>query len=302
MLTYSLPPLTPAVTMIELPFKSTDIAPHHATTFHYYYYHYYYCFARTSLNCLTEEMKEPVRNMPKAIIISISLITVIYTLTNTAYFAVLSEQEILNSDAIAVLFGNKLLSFLKWLMPLLVATSTMGGLNSSIFASSRILFAGSRSGQLPSALHMIHLDYLTPIPALIFLALISSVYLFTTEILVLINYCIFIEASFATLAVSSILVLRFKMPDLVRPLKIHWLVPISYLLFSSLLILLPIYTTPYETLIGCFILISGIPIYYLTAAWRLKPQGYQKTIDKFNLLIQKLTRSVTPTSDMDLLM
>lgn len=257
---------------------------------------------RNSLNCLTEEMKNPVRNMPRSIILSITLITVIYVLTNVAYFAILTRAEILNSDAIVAVFGNKALSFARWLMPLLVAGSTMGGLNSSIFSSSRILFAGARTGQLFSALQMIHLEYMTPIPALIFLASVSVVYLFTTKILVLINYMTFIEASFAALGVSTVLRLRYKLPDLERPIKIPWPIPILYLTFSLLLILLPVLTSPMEAIVGLAILLAGIPIYYATVAWKVKPKRYQSLIDGFNSLAQKITKSVPPSSSADLIM
>lgn len=254
------------------------------------------------MNCVTEEIKNPVKNIPRAIMISITSITLIYTLTNVAYFSVLSKDDILSSQAIAVLFGDKVLTFARWLMPLLVALSTMGGLNGSIFASSRILFAGARTGQLFSALSMIHLDYLTPIPAILFLALTSCIYLYTTTIIIeLINYTTFVEATFAALGVSTVLVLRFRLPDLPRPLKIHWLVPMLYLLFSLLLIVLPIWTSPIQALVGVGILFAGIPVYYLTAGWETKPHCYQKAIDKFNLIIQMLTRTVVPTTDSDLM-
>lgn len=240
--------------------------------------------------------------MPRAIIISIASITLVYIMANVAYFAVLTRSEMLESEAIAVTFGVKALSFATWLMPLSVALSTMGGLNGTIFTSSRILLAAARQGQLFSVFNMINIDKLTPIPSLIFLGAISSLYLFTTEILALINYMVFIEAMFAAIGVSTVLRMRQKFPDIDRPLKIYTIVPVLYLSFSLLLIVLPIWNSPVESAIGIAILLTGVPVYYLTAHWTTKPAWYQSSIDSFNLVVQKLTLCVTPTSDADLLL
>lgn len=248
-------------------------------------------------------MKDPVKTMPRAIILSMITITLIYILTNVAYFAVLSPAEILESDAIAVFFGQKIwpnLELAKWIMPITVAVSAMGGLNGSIFGFSRILFAGARQGQLFSALETIHLDHLTPIPALLFLGFLASFCLVTTKIITLINYMVFIEAILSALAVSTVLALRYKLPNLKRPLKIHTLVPILYLLFSAILIILPIYSSPLEASIGLLITLTGVPAFYLTANWQHKPEPYQRWLDKFNWIAQLLTRSVTPSSDVSI--
>lgn len=49
------------------------------------------------------------RNLPRAICISMPVVTIIYVITNVAYFAVLSPDEILSSDAVAVsYFASKI--------------------------------------------------------------------------------------------------------------------------------------------------------------------------------------------------
>lgn len=172
------------------------------------------------LNFVVEELKSPYKNLPRAIVISLPMVTLIYVFANVAYFAVLTQAEILGSDAVAVDFGLKILGWASWIMPLSVALSAFGGLNGGIFASSRLFFVGARRGHLPTALTMVNTQVHTPMPSLLLLGVISLAYLTTTQVYQLIDYTAFIESLFCTFSVAALLWLRYKRPDLERPIKV----------------------------------------------------------------------------------
>ncbi|XP_024943330.1 Y+L amino acid transporter 2 isoform X2 [Cephus cinctus] len=224
------------------------------------------------LNFVTEELQDPYKNLPKAICISLPLVTVIYVLANVAYFVVLTQDEILASNAVAVTFGDKLLGVMSWIMPFFVACSTFGALNGAIFASSRLFFVGARNGHLPTAIALINVRNLTPMPSLIFLCLITLVLLIIEDVYVLINYVSFVEALFTTLSVSGLLWLRYKRPDLHRPIKVSIILPIIFFIICAFLVTLPCYVTPWEVGVGLIFIFSGIPIYWIFIQWKKKPQ------------------------------
>ncbi|XP_073688036.1 asc-type amino acid transporter 1 [Garra rufa] len=249
------------------------------------------------LNYVTEEVVDPRRNLPRAIYISIPLVTIVYTLTNIAYFSSMSPEELLSSNAVAVTFGEKLLGVFSTLMPISVALSTFGGINGYLFTSSRLCFSGAREGHLPSLLAMIHFKHCTPIPALLVCCTATIVILCIGETHNLINYVSFINYLSYGVTIAGLLYYRWKKPNLYRPIKVSLFVPVCYLLFWALLLGFSLHSEPLVCGVGLVIMLTGVPVYFLGVYWKDKPKCIYDFTEWATYLGQRVFFVVFPQID-----
>ncbi|XP_046683807.1 Y+L amino acid transporter 2 [Homalodisca vitripennis] len=249
------------------------------------------------LNFMTEELRNPYVNLPRAIYISLPLVTLIYVLANVAYLAVLTPAEIVASNAIAVTFGDRVLGFLSWTMPLMVAMSALGGLSVHIMTSSRMCFVGARYGHFPVMLAQINVSKLTPTPSLVFLNLLSLVMLCTSDIYALITYSSFVESFFIMMSVSGILWLRHKRPNIPRPIKVSVWIPVFFIVICLFLVVVPIYYKPLEVAVAVAITLTGIPAYLIGVTWTNKPQWFHNGHIAMTHFVQKLFMSAKEQLD-----
>jgi len=246
------------------------------------------------LNFVIPEMKDPVNDLPKAIAISIVLVTVVYTLTNIAFYTTLSVPEVLGSEAVAATFAEVMYGPMAFMIPIFVAMSTFGGVNGILLTSSRLFYAGACEGQMPEILCMIQVNKNTPAPAVLIVAALSLVYLTSSNIFALINYTGFATWVSIGLAVFCIPWLRWKHPEWDRPIKVQLVFPIIYIIATIFITVVPMISTPVETAMGLAIIATGIPVYFIFIAWKNKPVFIKKMIGGVTVCLQKLMVVVPP--------
>ena len=247
------------------------------------------------LNFVIEELQDPVKNLPRAISISCVLVTVVYVLTNIAFYTTLSVPEVLGSEAVAVTFAERVYGRFAFMIPVFVAMSTFGGVNGILLTSSRLFYAGACEGQMPEILSMIQVKKMTPAPAVIVVALLSLVYLCSSDIFRLINYVGFATWVSIGLAVFCLPWLRWKHPEWDRPIKVHLIFPVLYILATIFITVVPMIASPVETGIGIGIISTGVPVYFIFVAWKNKPPFINSIIASVNNTLQKLFMVMPPT-------
>ncbi|XP_056268858.1 b(0,+)-type amino acid transporter 1 [Pseudoliparis swirei] len=215
------------------------------------------------LNFITEELKQPSRNLPLAILIGIPLVSVCYMLVNVAYFSAMTATELLLSPAVALTFGDRVLHPLSWIVPLFVVFSTFGSANGSCFTAGRLAYVSGREGHMVKILSYISLKRYTPAPALMFNGLLAFFYTLPSDINTLINYFSFAQWVFYGLTALALIVMRFTRKELHRPVKVPIVIPGLIVLVSCYLVLAPIIDKPELEYLYCTIFIfSGLLLYY----------------------------------------
>jgi len=150
---------------------------------------------------------------------------------------------------------------------------------------------------MPRSMALINVNHLTPMPCLILLCLITLAMLSTSNVYILINFTSFVESFFITFSVGGLLYLRWKQPDLERPIKVNIVLPIVFFIVCSFLILMPIFEEPEVVGIGLGLIFSGVLIYLLFIYWTNRPAWLTSLVKMLDTTVQKLFFAVPEEED-----
>ncbi|XP_068163548.1 cystine/glutamate transporter [Antennarius striatus] len=245
-----------------------------------------------SLNSVTEEVKNPNRTFPLAIISSMVTVTVCYVLVNMAYYTMMTPAELLQSDAVAVTFANRALHGMASVIPFLVALSCLGTLNGGIFGAPRMMFVGAREGHCPPIFSMIHIRRKTPLPAVLLMYPLTVLFLTSGDIYQLINFVSFSRWLFIALATTGMLIHRYRFPLHPRPFKAPVVIIITFTVVCFFIVGLSLYSDPWNTGWSCALTLGGVPLYYLTVNSFCLPSRWRRTFNSCSKKLQILLEVV----------
>ncbi|XP_056111910.1 b(0,+)-type amino acid transporter 1 isoform X2 [Rhinichthys klamathensis goyatoka] len=245
-----------------------------------------------NINNVTEEVKRPEVNLPRALMIAVPMVTILYLLVNVSYLVVMTTTEMISSSAVAVTWGNKVLGGWGWVMSVAAAISAFGSLNGSFFSGGRVCYVAAREGHMPDILAMAHMHRRTPSPALIFNTIISLIVLIPGDFQAIVNFFSFTAWIFYGMTISGLLYLKIKKPDLPRKITVPIIIPILVLLAAVFLVLAPIIDDPQiEYLYVILFILSSFMIYIPFIHFKLFPG----LLNKLTVFLQ-LFLEVAPTA------
>ncbi|CAD5213016.1 unnamed protein product [Bursaphelenchus okinawaensis] len=219
------------------------------------------------LNFGVEEVANPTRTLSLAIPIGIFIIAFVYCATNLSYFVVLSIPEVLKTPAVAQTFANRTMGSFRHAMPFLTSIMLIGSLNSTIFTSSRYLFAGARQGQMPSFLSVVNEKHDSPRAAIFYSVLLAMLFALVGEVDKLINYLTFAMWVQRALTMCALLYIRYYNvkvhPDRIR---VPIILPIVFLIICITLVITTVTADIKTASIGLVFLITGF-VFYMVFLW-----------------------------------
>jgi basic amino acid/polyamine antiporter, APA family len=220
-----------------------------------------------------EEVQNPGKNIPRAIILGLLTVGGLYMLANVVYFrilpfAALAQSEHLASDVVQSFAGARGAAWLTVAM----AISALGALHVVVLTGARIPYAMARDGVFFQFASRIHPSFHTPGGSLIFLGSLAALLALSGTYEEL--YSLFVFAVWIFFALNAIALLRLRKiePHLPRPYR-AWGYPLTPLIFLIAAIALTLnlwMIRPLRSSLGLLVILAGIPFYYL---WRRSPRA-----------------------------
>lgn len=210
------------------------------------------------------EVKEPQKNIPKALFWGTIIVMAVYILINLAYLYVLPIGEMAKSPLVAsttaqVIFGH-------WgsvIISIAVIISTFGALNGSILSTARIPFAMSRNKLFFEQFGAVHPRFRTPHVALALQGIWSCLLVLSGTFDTITDYVIFAAWLFYLLGAAGVFILRKKMPDAPRPYKVwgYPYTPAIFVVFSFIFLINSIVNNFQNAMMGLVLILMGVPFY-----------------------------------------
>ena len=198
----------------------------------------------TNLNTVTEEMRNPKRNLPLSLIIGIGGVTVLYALFNYGIMRVLPHETMVKMIMVLAMFGS---------------------LNGMTLAFPRMYYAMAKEGHFFQSFGRLHPVHRTPVTAIIVQCVISCALVLMRNLDQLTNLVVLSSMLFNVLVIIAVPILRRKYPHIERPYKV-WFYPVSVIIVSAIFIGLLIQGAvddPVNGFAGLLVPAAGAVVYWI---------------------------------------
>jgi APA family basic amino acid/polyamine antiporter len=226
---------------------------------------------------VAEEIRDPGRNVPRALALGTAAVIVIYVLLNLVYLFVLPVDQLakVEGSVLDVIADGLLGRIAGDVMGIVSIISIAASISAMVFAGPRVYYAMARDGLFIPAAARIHPRYKTPAVSIVAQALWSGLLVLSGSATTLTTYTGFAVVLFAAVAVGALFVLRRREPDAPRPFKAlgYPVAPAVFVLAMSLIVVNALWTDLVAPILrdqpwgpsaaGLIVIGLGVPIYLM---------------------------------------
>ena len=228
------------------------------------------------------EIKNPARTLPRALVLGVLAVIVAYVLVS-AVFIYLIPPESVTSDrtfvaqAGAILFGKAGANLLAGAVIICV----VGSVAAMIMLCPRVYYAMARDGVFLAPAAKLHPAFGTPVRAIAIQGIMTSLLIAVGAFEQIIAYFLFVAVLFIGLTVSTLFVFRRRDHGQAAPVMTpgYPVTPLIFLLQIVVLLVLVLTSTPWQALLGCAVVLLGVPVYSMLQHEHIVPQRVESLPD-----------------------
>ncbi|HXB20648.1 MAG TPA: amino acid permease [Candidatus Solibacter sp.] len=222
------------------------------------------------------ELKQPRRDLPRALVLGVIGVALLYTSVNFVCLRALGVQTLANTETPAsavmrIAWGNPGAT----IIALGIAISTLGFLSQSVLTAPRVYFAMAEDKVFFRQLAWLHPRTRVPVVAIVLQSVWTVVILLSGKYNQILNYVTSMDWIFFGLSASCLFVLRRRDPHGAKVrMPGHPFTTAFFCLACAGLVANTVYKFRRDTLIGMAILVSGVPVYYIWKYYILKRSSH----------------------------
>ena len=220
-------------------------------------------------NYVAEEMRDPVRQLPRALLIGTLIVVLVYVSVNGIYLKALGHPGLAGTltpaadtaGRIAGSVGQRLIS-------LAIAVSTFGFLHLTVLAPTRVYWAMADDRLFFRKVATLHPRFGTPTVAILLQSTWAVLLTLTGKYEQLVGYVVSADWIFFGLSVVALFVYRKRIPLASRPPGMfstpgYPLLPALFVVAAAYVVISVAWSSPARTALGALLLLTGVPAYLL---------------------------------------
>jgi APA family basic amino acid/polyamine antiporter len=214
------------------------------------------------------EVRDPARNLPRALALGVGLVTLIYLATSAVFLYLVPAEQATSGGAFAARAGEMLFGRAGGrVFAAIVAVSVLGSLAAVLMAFPRVYYAMARDRLFFPSVANLHPRFGTPWRAIVIQAVLACFLVSVGTFGEIVAYFLFVTIAFIALTVAGVYRLP-RPPSSVYRVPGHPVTPGVYLALSTVLLALLVAGRPRQAALGTLVVAFGAPLYWFVVAPR----------------------------------